>query len=344
MMLSKMASPIEPAFVTTSAARFSTEGLDASDQFDAWREQLGRRFGFAEVSRKAVGSFRAAIETLSLSELALSEISGDAMTFERTSHHVAARDGDRFTIGLLLQGCAVVEQDGRNTNLGPGDLVLCDDRRPFSIRLDEPFRQIVFRCDREQLEECLPDASRRTAQRIGGQAALSSATAAYFASIARQASSLGAAEAAVVQHALEILSFTLAGVSPLVPASGNLLPRIRAYIEKNLAEPTLTPAAIARDHRISRRHLYRLFDAAGDSVAAFIRTRRLERSKAILGDHVNTKRSISEIAFACGFNDATTFGRAFRAAFGVTPRDYRRMVSVAVGPKLTCNFISLPMQ
>lgn len=37
------------------------------------------------------------------------------------------------------------------------------------------------------------------------------------------------------------------------------------------------------------------------------------------------------IAFACGFNDATTFGRAFRAAFGMTPRDYRRAARTAAG-------------
>jgi AraC-like DNA-binding protein len=313
--------------------RFSTEGLCPCDQFDAWREQIGFRFGLAEVSRKTAGSFRATIETRSVSKLSLFAISSNAMTFERTSHHLALRDRDSFLIGLVLEGGAVVEQTNRSTSLRSGDLVLMDDRRPLRIRFEDPFRSIVFQCDRSQLEARLPDSDRRIVQRIEGRAELVSATAAYVASIARQARGFGAAESIVAQHALEILSFTLGSGSPRDPASQILLARVDAYIEENLSDPGLTPAAIARHHRISRRHLYRLFEEIGDSVASFIRRRRLARCKAILADDLHTKRSISEIAFAWGFNDATTFGRAFRAAFGVTPRDYRRSASAGVGEK-----------
>lgn len=325
-----MDSPIDRNAAPCGSVRFSTEGLDPETQFDVWREQLGLRFGFADVSRKTVGPFSATIETLSVSKLSLSYLFADAMTFERTGRHVALRDHDNFTIGLLLEGRAVVEQDGRGTNLSPGEIVLCDGRRPFCICFDEPFRQIVFQCDRAQLQARLPDADRRTAQSIRGQAALPSATADYVASIARQTMGFGAAESTIAQHVLEILAFTLGGAAPREPASRPLLTRVQAYIEENLSNPALTPTMIARHHRISRRLLYRLFDEIDDSVASFIRRRRLARCKAILADDLHTKRGVSEIAFACGFNDATTFGRAFRAAFGVTPRDYRRSAYAGV--------------
>jgi len=329
-----MASPTDRNAAPSFSVRFSTEGLEPQDQFDAWREQLGLRFGFADVSRKTVGPFRAAIETLSVSKLSLSYLFADAMTFEWTMRHVAIRDHDDFTIGLLLEGRAVVEQDGRGTNLSPGEIVLCDGRRPFRICFDEPFRQIVFQCDRAQLQARLPDADRRTAQSIRGQSALASVTAGYVASIARQTMGFGVAEAAIAQHVLDILAFTLGGAAPREPTSRPLLTRVQAYIEENLSNPALTPTMIARHHRVSRRLLYRLFDEIDDSVASFIRRRRLARCKAILADDLHRKSGVSEIAFACGFNDATTFGRAFRAAFGVTPRDYRRSAyaGVAVMP------------
>ncbi|HEU4787902.1 MAG TPA: helix-turn-helix domain-containing protein [Gemmatimonadaceae bacterium] len=319
-----MGSPIDCVAATGPSLCFSTEGLDPEDQFDAWRKQLGLRFGLAEVSRKTTGSFRATMETLSISKVSLSYIFSDPMIFERREHHVAICDHDDFTVSLLLEGRAVVEQNGRGANLGPGDLVLCDGRRPFRMHFDESFQQIVFTCDHSQLEARLPDADGRTAQRIGGQAALSSAMAGYVASVARQAANLGQAESIIAQHAIEILAFTLGGASPWDLASRSLLSRIRAYIEENLSDPALTPATIARHYRISRRHLYRLFDVDGDSVAGFIRRRRLLRCKAVLADDRHTRLGISEIAFAWGFNDATTFGRAFRAAFGMTPREYRR--------------------
>jgi AraC-like DNA-binding protein len=328
-----MASPTGRNVVPSFSGCFSTEGIDPTNQFAAWQKQLGLRFGFADISRKAVGPFRAAIETISVSKLSLSYLFADAMTVERTGRHVALRDHDDFTIGLLLEGRAVVEQDGRGTSLSPGEIVLCDGRRPFRVCFDEPFRQIVFQCDRAQLQARLPDADRRTARSIRGQAALPSVTADYVASIARQPMGFGGAESAIAQHVLDVLAFTLCGAAPREPTSRPLLTRIQAYIEENLSNSALTPTMIARHHRISRRLLYRLFEEIDDSVASFIRRRRLARCRAVLADDLYKKLGVSEIAFACGFNDATTFGRAFRAAFGMSPRDYRRSAYAGVVEK-----------
>jgi len=320
-----MASQTDRNAVPSLSVRFSTEGLDPQKQFDAWQKQLSLCFGFADASRRATGPFRAAIETFLVSKLSLSYLFADAMTFERRARHVALPDHDDFIICLLLTGRAVVEQDGRGASLSSGEIVLCDSRRPFRICFDEPFRQIVFQCDRAQFQARLPDADRRTAQSIRGQSALPSVTADYVASIARQAMGFGAAESAMEQHVLDVLAFTLGGTAAREPTSRPLLTRVQAYIEENLSNPALTPTMISRHHRISRRLLYRLFEEIDDSVASFIRRRRLARCRAILADDLYKKCGVSEIAFACGFNDATTFGRAFRAAFGVTPRDYRRL-------------------
>ncbi len=312
---------------TPLVAAFSTEGVHKNERFASWREQLGPRFGVAEVTRATTGPFSASIETFSLGKLALSDISADALTFERTRRHIGHRARDEFTVGILVSGSGVAEQDGRSANLEAGDLVLCDGRRPNRLRFDAPFRQLVFHCDRAQLEARLPDADRRTATRVEGRAELPAATANYLASIARQARQVGAAECVVAQHALDLIALAIVGRDASSPSSGLLLARVHAFVEDNLSDPDLSPAMIARQHGISRRNLYRLFDETGDSVAAFIRRRRLARCRAELADERQAKRGISEIAFAWGFNDSSSFGRAFRDAFGVTPREYRRSTS-----------------
>jgi AraC-like DNA-binding protein len=304
--------------------RFSTEKLPPREQFAFWREQVGERFDMAELSRPGAGAFRAHVETVSVAGLSLSDIHADPLMFERTEHHVARRERDQFAVGLLFSGEGVVEQDGRDTRLQAGDIVLCDSRRPCRIRFDTPFRQMVFNCDRAELEARLPDADRRTAQRIEGQGALPSAAANYLFDLAKQARSLGAAEGVVVQHALDLLALTLGELATREVGHGSLFRRIRAFIEENLADPLLTPTQIAQRHQLSRRYLYRLFDESGDCVAAYIRRRRLERCKAALADPLQRSRSISDLAFAWGFNDASHFGRLFREAFGLTPRDFRR--------------------
>jgi AraC-like DNA-binding protein len=328
-------SSIEDAPRRDSPTGFSTHGLATRDQFDAWREHVGSRFGIADFSRSGSAPFRARMQAISIGELSLCAIAADAHTFDRSRHQVAGGERDQFTIGLLDSGTGILEQDGRIARLGPGDLVLCDNRRPYRIRFDEPFRQRIFLCDRAQLEALLPDAARRTALRVHGRAALASATAAYVVAIGQQADGFGAAESAVARHAVDLLSLAFADVLAPSPASWLLMARVRAYIEDNLAHPDLTPAMIARRHRISRRQLFRLFNENGGTVAAFIRGRRLARCKASLADERQAERSVSEIALAYGFNDASTFGRAFRKAFGATPRDYRR----AALPRLRGNDI-----
>jgi AraC-like DNA-binding protein len=72
---------------------------------------------------------------------------------------------------------------------------------------------------------------------------------------------------------------------------------------------------------MSVRYLHRLFEDAGASVRATILARRLDRCRDALAG--SPRRSISEIAFAWGFNDAAHFSRVFKARFGGSPRDLR---------------------
>jgi hypothetical protein len=45
----------------------------------------------------------------------------------------------------------------------------------------------------------------------------------------------------------------------------------------------------------------------------------------MLADH-NDERSLADIATCCGFGGVSQFSRAFRARFGVPPRQYRALV------------------
>jgi LacI family transcriptional regulator len=79
---------------------------------------------------------------------------------------------------------------------------------------------------------------------------------------------------------------------------------------------------ILREVPISRRSLEIQFRSyLGRSPAEEIRRVRLERGRQLLG---RRELSITEIALACGFSNATRFGVAFRKSFGTTPRAFRK--------------------
>ncbi len=79
---------------------------------------------------------------------------------------------------------------------------------------------------------------------------------------------------------------------------------------------------ILREVPISRRSLEIQFRSyLGRSPAEEIRRIRLDRGRQLLG---RRELSITEIALACGFSNATRFGVAFRKCFGTTPRSFRK--------------------
>ena len=93
------------------------------------------------------------------------------------------------------------------------------------------------------------------------------------------------------------------------------------FCEENFHEPLLIPQLAARMF-ISPSHLYALFKAeVGVTPATYIRRLRLSHAQLLLR---TTSQSSGDIAAACGFREVSQFSRAFRAAFGTTPREYRR--------------------
>ena len=100
--------------------------------------------------------------------------------------------------------------------------------------------------------------------------------------------------------------------------------RIVAYIDANLARSNLSTDEIARHMGCSRRYLHRAFEGEGMTLERFVWDRRLERSREALLASADV--SISEIAFACGFNSSAHFSRAFKAKYEVAPRELRDTV------------------
>lgn len=92
------------------------------------------------------------------------------------------------------------------------------------------------------------------------------------------------------------------------------------FIERNFAE-AITMADIAKGAEISISTCLRLFQTSlGTTPVQYLIAYRIRKAAEAL--RRADGRSIAEIAYACGFSDASYFNRCFRKAFAMTPTQY----------------------
>ncbi|WP_307136013.1 helix-turn-helix domain-containing protein [Streptomyces aurantiacus] len=95
--------------------------------------------------------------------------------------------------------------------------------------------------------------------------------------------------------------------------------------DSRLTDPDLSPAALARELRVSVRTLQRAFAATETSVTAYIRHQRLERARIELAAPCN-RPTIADLAAHWQFADSSHFIRTFKKQYGQTPTQYARTV------------------
>lgn len=96
-----------------------------------------------------------------------------------------------------------------------------------------------------------------------------------------------------------------------------------AVIERRYSDPKFDVESIAAELYVSRRHLYRAFEGADQSLAGLIAERRIESATAAI--RAAPYLRLSDLAGRCGFASADTFRSRFRAIVGISPSDYRAL-------------------
>lgn len=99
------------------------------------------------------------------------------------------------------------------------------------------------------------------------------------------------------------------------------LERAIAFIEEHLNEK-IGLEDVSRETGYSYYHMTRLFSSAlGEPVGRYINRRRLYNAAMQL---IHSDRRVIDIALDCGFASSEAFSRAFKAAFGSSPIQYRK--------------------
>lgn len=316
---------------------FRTDDVPAGDRFDYWQELVGRTRSSALVSDHAA-EFWAEQRLLELGPVVVSQMSFKPTRYRRTPKLVRQSDPELYHLTLLMDGGLALDHAGRESTYTSRDLHLADSSQPYDVRsADDRQGGVVTGMAVDFPKALLPLPPHRVRELLGrnlpGREGVGALLAEFVVGLDRQADTLQPSDAP--RLGTVVLDLLSAWFAQLLEAEAVLSPetrgratakQVQSFIRQNLHDPGLTPPVIAAAHNISLSYLHRIFQqqAGGETVAAWIRRRRLENAHKDLVDASLLGTPIHTIAARWGYRRPSDFTRAFRAAYGMSPREHRQ--------------------
>lgn len=234
-------------------------------------------------------------------------------------------DGDTVMIVVPVAGSVAVTTDAAIGILSRGTIIVVDGRHPFALTAVGTCELALVTFPRVLLTESDP-AFRRTAGRaLDAERTTCALVASAVETLCRTLPADVTSADRMTHHMADLVSTLIAELDqgPEPVRDNDLMADIRWYVNCRLGDPGLSPERIAAAHYVSVRYLHKLFEAEGTTVSRWIQRRRLHECRRELGRTGRSVVKIATVAQRWGFVNPAHFSRAFRAAFGVSPRDWR---------------------
>jgi AraC-like DNA-binding protein len=307
-----------------------TRHIPAAERADVVRETIADTVVHVDIDFPAEGGPAAVYGAITdLGRVRVCSVRSNATKVERTPSLARDDTEPRIFLAVQMAGSSLIIQSGREAVLRPGDIAFSESTSPYSLLDSDGIRQHFFSIPTAAL--ALPhDAIRQLAAvTLSPGHPVADLAATYFRRIAARPDIFAQPGAdAVGQPSIELvraLITTHLDLSALgnEPLHALLQVRILEYMRAHLADPDLTASHIATAHHISVRHLYNVLGEGGISLGNWIRTHRLEECRNALAHPAGQSIAIAHLARQWGFHDVSSFGRSFRAAYGMSPREWR---------------------
>jgi len=308
-----------------------TRRFAADERADVVRQLIASAVVHVDIDFPAEGGPAAVYGSITdLGQVRVCSVRSNATKAERTPAQARDDMEPRIFLALQIAGSSLIVQGGREAVLRPGDLAFSESTSPYTVLDGDGIRQHFFSIPAASL--ALPhDMIRQLAAvTLSPKHPVADLAAAYFSRIAARPDIFACPGTDAVGrpsiHLVRALMTThlvssLGGTESL---HATLQLRILEYMRAHLADPGLNAAQVAAAHHISVRHLYNVLGESGISLGDWIRERRLEKCRDALAHPADQAAAITHLARQWGFRDVSSFGRSFHAAYGMSPREWRK--------------------
>lgn len=248
--------------------------------------------------------------------------------FTRTVH--LCKDGHDDVMLVMPSVRMAIEQSGRETlRLAPGEAALLSLARPQRIVMEQAGATWALRVPHADMARMLPHLD-SAPMRVLGPCTPALQLLRRFGRLLESEPLRGAASQQLAARQLQDMLAVALGESPVYAAWAEQnslavarVQAMRADMAAHLGQARLSLEWLAARQGISPRQLQRLLAAEGTSYQEALRQARLQAARAMLAEPRNAGMSISAIAHACGFSEASALNRAFRQCYGMTPGQAR---------------------
>ncbi len=310
--------------------------LDDRARFSQWFDIYRERYGTCDFWYLPDRPFANRTEISLFGSVSFAQFEGTTSRVTLTSKHIATYKSTQPLAALVIaQTPLVFTQHGRELAIGNGQSVLCTNVEPADFR---PISQagvnnswITIAMPQAKMSELVARAEDLIAVPIDVASPAVRHLRRYLG-ILQELDGI-ADDPSLVAH----IETTLADLVALSLGTGRdatHLARMRGLraartqeiiieIKTGFAASACSPALIAFKLGMSVRYLHELLQETGLSFGDRVLELRLHKARAMLIDPGRDRLKISEIAYACGFNEVSYFNRCFRRRFGASPTQYR---------------------
>ncbi|PHY19036.1 hypothetical protein CSW59_11455 [Caulobacter sp. BP25] len=264
--------------------------------------------------------------------LGYAKMSGGTYSYGRDHRKIAATGLDLILVQIIAQGADRRQAHRGDIETKVGDICLLDLTRPFqsetqfcgNFSLAIPREALAARDrDLDDLHGLVLRHDTPAARLLKG----------HVETLWNMAGAISMQDAPAVGRAtIDLLSGLALPASDRQAArlaiSESRITQIRRFIDANLDDPRLGPETLCRRFGLSRASLYRLFAPLG-GVREHIQGRRLRRAFDVLTDPAFAHLPLSHVAETHGFSAWSSFARAFKARFGLSPGEAREVGAAA---------------
>jgi len=235
---------------------------------------------------------------------------------------------------------STLSMEGRGTlRLAAGELVICRPEIPGDWTIDRPYSTAALHIDEPLFRRYIPDPM----DLVGRHLELPDAVSDVLSRIMDTSLALskqgrfGTTGRSLACSFLNMLALTPRVQTPEDREERSAVDfrraQIKTFIQENYAKPGLSTEDIANHLGVTPRYVQIALASDGLTPTEYLRVCRLQAARRLLSSAALADRSITEIAFECGFTSSAHFSTEFRKCFGNSPRGFRQAASAARGPR-----------